>query len=100
MTSGQTSNILCCAALAIIFLGGLFLAWRRTRARLHEWGRANGFEILSQRERWSFRPESLGHTVHRVTVRDTAGRRRSGTARCESRWLGLLPGEVAVRWGK
>ncbi|MBV8879395.1 MAG: hypothetical protein JO332_05505 [Planctomycetaceae bacterium] len=98
MTSDQTSILICCTALGVIFLAGLYWAWHRSHSRLHEWGKANGFEILSHKEHWHFNPEALGQSVYRVTVRDTAGRQRRGTARCETRWLGLLPDEVAVRW--
>jgi hypothetical protein len=89
---------ICCGTLAVVF--GVVLIWaaHRTKAMLVEWGRANGFEILSHKEDWTFPPESLGRSVFRVEVRDSAGRRKRGTARCETRLLGLLPEEIAVQW--
>jgi hypothetical protein len=90
--------LICVGSLGIIF--GLAFLWaaHRTKSMLQEWGKSNGFEILSHEERITFTPESIGRSIYRLTVRDTAGRRRSGTARCETRLLGLLPEEIAVQW--
>jgi len=92
------SILLTCTVLGTLFLGGLLLADRRSRAMLEDWGRSNGFEILDHEERWVLREVLVGRSIYRLTVRDTVGRRRSGTARCGLRWLGLLPDHVVVRW--
>src|SRR5438128_2353596 len=95
----DTSVILICSGvLGIIFGLGFLWANHRSKSMLDEWGKSNGFEILSHEERLSFTPESVTRSTYRLTVRDTAGRRRSGTARVETRFLGLLPEEIAVRW--
>lgn len=96
--SQDTAIFLCCTALGSLFLLGLYLADFRSKYMLDEWGKANGFEILSQEERWFFKHAAMGRSVFRVTVRDSAGRRRNGYARCGLRWLGLLPDNVVVRW--
>lgn len=91
----QDTIALCCAALGIIFVLGLFWHGYRSDAVLREWGRANGFEILSQEECWKISRETLGKSVYRLTVRDSAGRRRRGTA---LRGLSLLTDDIVVRW--
>jgi len=93
-----TSILLTGLALGTLFLLGLFLADWRSRAMLEDWGRSRGFEILSHQECWILSEALVGRSVYRLTVRDTVGRRRSGTARCGLRWLGLLPDHVSVRW--
>jgi hypothetical protein len=98
MSTDGTSILLCCLALGTMFLAGLLLADIRSKFMLKEWGKANGFEILSHEEHVFDRRASFGQSVFRVTVRDTVGRRRRGTARCGLRWLGLLPDNVVVRW--
>jgi hypothetical protein len=98
MGADGTSILLTCMALGSCFLVGLFLADWRSRAMLEDWGRSNGFEILSHQECWILREALVGRSVFRLTVRDTVGRRRSGYARCGLRWLGLLPDHVVVRW--
>jgi hypothetical protein len=98
MGTESTSILLSCTALGTLFFLGLILADLRSRSMLDEWGKANGFEILSHREHWFHPDASLRASVYRVTVLDTAGRRRRGTARCGLRWLGLLPDNVVVRW--
>ena|SRR5436190_2641272 len=95
MTADQSIIALCCAALGIIFVAGLLWHGYRSDAVLREWGRANGFEILSQEECWKLSRETLGKSVYRLTVRDSAGRRRSGTA---LRGLSLLTDDINVRW--
>lgn len=86
----------CCAALGLLFLGGLLWASFRSEAMFREWGKSNGFRVLSHQE--CLRSSSLGQTVYKVTVLDTVGRHRKGTARCETRLLGLLPETIVVRW--
>src|SRR5258708_37421232 len=98
MTTDAGAIFLCCTALGTLFLLGLFLADLRSQFMLKEWGKANGFEILFHEERWVLKQATLGQSVFRVTVRDSAGRRRSGYAHCGLRWLGLLPDNVVVRW--
>jgi len=95
MTADQATMALCIAALGVIFMLGLLWHGYRSDAVLREWGRANGFEILSQQECWKISRETLGKSVYRLTVRDTAGRRRSGTA---LRGLSLLTEDIVVRW--
>jgi len=98
MTTDATAIFLSCTALGTLFLLGLFLADLRSKFMLREWGRSNGFELLDHEERWGLRSAAMGQSVFRVTVRDSAGRRRSGYAHCGLRWLGLLPDNVVVRW--
>jgi hypothetical protein len=98
MTTDAAAILFSCTALGTLFLLGLFLADLRSKYMLKEWGRSNGFEILSHEERWHFKHAARGKSVFRVTVLDSVGRRRSGYAQCGLRWLGLLPDNVVVRW--
>ena len=92
----STAILAICTVLGLMFLGGLLWFTYRVEAMFREWGKARGFRVLSHEE--CLRSSSLGQTVYKVTVVDTVGRRRKGTARCETRLLGLLPEEIAVRW--
>jgi hypothetical protein len=93
--------------LGFLFFGALalsFTRWqlRRGREMLVSWCRRSGLEIASCEHRLLFRGPyfwaSKGQVVFRFSARDTAGRLRSGFARCGGFWLGLFTEQVDVRW--
>jgi hypothetical protein len=95
-------------SLALTFLSAfvLFAIWwqnARAEAMLERWCRHTGFELLERRYCWiPVGPYVLaplhGQWVFRVTIRNRAGRVRTGHVRCGSMLLGVLAEEVDVRW--
>jgi hypothetical protein len=98
--------------LALILLmllgGGLALGltrWQLSRGEqmLEGWCRKAGVVLLSRRHCWILRgpyfwTASKGQVVYKFSVRDKAGRERSGHARCGGYWLGVLTDHVDVTW--
>ncbi|HZE97919.1 MAG TPA: hypothetical protein VE981_12900 [Planctomycetota bacterium] len=98
MSTDHATVLVWVGSMLAVFGAGLVWAAYRARIVLDEWGKSNGFELLSHRECWPVGKVSLGQSLYRVTVRDSAGRRRSGTARCGLVWLGLAGDDVVIRW--
>ena len=96
----------------IVIVGVLFallavLAWvwgsSRGTSLLEGWASSAGLEILRQEECWFFKgpffwTSSKSQRVYRVTVRDGAGRTRSGYVRCGGYLMGMMSDNVDVRW--
>jgi hypothetical protein len=95
--------------LAVAFAGLILLIiakrrWTRDacNAMIAKWAAAHGYEVLDAR-RIHFtlgRDFWLGYNqvLLAIRVRDSAGRERTGVARCGSYWNGPLTERVEVRW--
>ena len=90
-----------------LLFGALALAFtrwqlRRGREMLESWCSRNRMALVSCGHRLLFRGPyfwaSKGQVVYRFSARDTAGRVRSGYARCGGYWLGIFTDHVDVRW--
>ena len=99
----MTGTIIFILSLVLIF--GAYMAWfySRSRAMLHEWAVANGYEIIDAELRnfrrgpllWS---SSRYQAVFFVRVRDREGRERAGWLSCGSYWAGVFSDQTEVRW--
>jgi hypothetical protein len=89
----------------VIALGLLATYWHfaRAKAMLQRWTQQNGFHVVDRHYCFLFKgpffwTTSRGQVVYRVTVEDSAGKRRSGWVRCGSWFFGVLSDRVEVRW--
>lgn len=102
----MTEQILGPLGLSFLTAFALFAVWwqnDRAEAMLERWCRHTGFELLDRRYCWiPAAPYVLaplhGQWVYRITIRNRAGRVRTGYVRCGSELLGVLAEEVDVRW--
>ena len=77
--------------------------FNRSRELVSEWASYNRLTLVSvERKLFWLGPfwwrTGKGQAVFRVTVRDEAGRRRSGYVRVGGFWSGLLCDQVTVVW--
>jgi hypothetical protein len=71
--------------LAAVILAAAAVGDWYVRRKLEQWARTHGLRLLDQED-------------YRVVVVDAAGRRRSGWLLYTSRWRGLGPQKVEIRW--
>jgi hypothetical protein len=87
---------------AVTLAAAAFGAWY-VRRKIERWARTQGLRLLEFGGAPFWRgPRAWRRTDdqedYRVVVEDAAGRRRSGWLLYTSRWRGLGPQEVEVRW--
>ena len=105
IASVEGGAVLAVIALAALVTLSLYWSHRRSNHLLKAWAEENRIIILNAEERWFrrgpfFWSTGKGQTVYYVTVRDEAGRQRSGWVRCGSFWGGLFSSKVEVRWDR
>ena len=95
------------AVFAITFVIVVWLLIRsRAKAILDSWAIAGGFQILDFKKRYligtgpfKWWTNSRNQIIYWVSVRDAAGRERSGWVRCGSYWGGVwFSNQAEVRW--
>jgi hypothetical protein len=87
---------------AVMLAAAAFGNWY-VRRKLERWARSNGLRLLEFSGAPFWRgPRAWRRTDdqedYRVVVEDAAGRRRSGWLLYTSRWRGLGPQKVEIRW--
>jgi len=89
--------------VVIVVAANVVFVSRRSRTMLDNWASRNSLALV--KSSWAFfRPMSMWLTtsrnqmVYRITVRDHAGRTRSGWARCGNWLVGLWSDDVDVFW--
>jgi hypothetical protein len=85
-----------------LFVASIWLYFARSEEILRRWAAEHGFEIISARRAFFGGPfwwrKSENQAVFRVTVRDAAGRTRSGHVRCGGWFLGLFSDAATAEW--